>query len=301
MRRIEMSRSRTVVAFALAIAMLGASACGDERSSPGPVQASSPPPPASADDFDPANFTHPTEVTNPWFPLVPGTRFTWKGHANDEDDRVSREVVFTVSDLTKVVNGVRTIVTWDRDYTDGELEEVELSFFAQDDDGNVWYFGEYPEELDGKEIVKTPTWIPGVHGARAGVMMQALPRTDTPYYEEGWGGSDVNWTDRGMVYRVGQETCVPVSCYQDVLVIDESNPEDPGRHQLKYYAPGVGGIRVGWRGAQEEEREELALVSLEHLSVDEMDELRRNVLAQEARAYRTSPDVYGTTEPIERT
>ena len=35
-------------------------------------------------DFDPANFSNPTAVTNPYFPLVPGTRFTWKGHALDE-------------------------------------------------------------------------------------------------------------------------------------------------------------------------------------------------------------------------
>ncbi|MGZ5329410.1 MAG: hypothetical protein ACXWFU_13725, partial [Actinomycetota bacterium] len=65
-------------------------------------------------------------------------------------------------------------------------------------------------------------------------------------------------------------------------------------------ARGVGGVRVGWRGVNEVEREELELVSLEHLSPSEMDELRRTVLAQEAAGYRLSPDVYGTTEPIDR-
>jgi hypothetical protein len=276
------------------------SACGDKGSSPDPGPASSPPPFASDADFDPANFSNPTEVTNPWFPLVPGTRFTWEGHATDDGERVSRAVVFTVTDLTKVVDGVRTIVAWDRDYNEGELEEVELAFFAQDDDGNVWHFGQYPEELDGKKIVKTPTWIAGLHGARAGITMQASPQLGTPDYAEGWGGSDVNWTDRAKVYQLGQETCVPVDCYTDVLVIDEFNPEEPGAHQLKYYAREVGGIRVGWRGAEEEEREVLVLVSLEHLSPAEMEEVRRAVLAQEARAYRISPDVYGTTEPIDR-
>jgi len=289
---------RMIVVAAVSVSMLGASACGEESSRSSP--ASSPPPFASQADFDPANFSHPTEVTNPWFPLVPGTRFTWEGHATDDGERVSRAVVFTVTDLTKMVDGVRTIVAWDRDYNEGELEEVELAFFAQDDDGNVWHFGQYPEELDGKKIVKTPTWIAGLHGARAGITMQASPQLGTPDYAEGWGGSDVNWTDRAKVYQLGQETCVPVDCYTDVLVIDEFNPEEPGAHQLKYYAPEVGGIRVGWRGAEEEEREVLVLVSLEHLSPAEMDEVRRTVLAQEARAYRISPDVYGTTEPIDR-
>jgi len=294
------TRSRTVAVLALSASLLVVSSCTMNSASPVAVVPTILPTVASDKDFDPANFTNPTEVTNPLFPLMPGTRFTWKGHATDKGERLRREVVFTVSDLTKVINGVRTVVAWDRDYTDGELEEVELTFFAQDNDGNIWYFGEYPEELDGGTIVKTPTWIPGVHGARAGIMMQAVPRLDTPSYAEGWGGSDVDWTDRGKVYQLGQQVCVPLDCYSDVVVIDEFNPEEPGAHQLKYFAPGVGGIRVGWRGAKEEEREVLNLVSLEHLSPEEMDELRQTVLEQEARAYRLSPDVYGTTQPIDQ-
>ena len=233
-----MRGSRMTVLLAVSVSLVVLSACGDRAgggTSTEPV--SSLPPVASDEDFDPANFSHPTQVTNPWFPLVPGTRFTWKGHALDEGERVSRKVVFTVTDLTKLVDGVRTIVAWDRDFTGGTLEENELAFFAQDDDGNVWHFGQYPEEYDGKEIVKTPTWIAGLHGARPGVTMQAVPRLHTPSYAEGWGGSDVNWTDRGKVDQVGLQTCVPVDCYTDVLVVDEFNPDEPGAHQLKYYAP----------------------------------------------------------------
>ena len=279
---------------------LAASAC--RSNGPGPAGAastsSSPPPVASDADFDPANFSNPTEVTNPYLPLVPGTRFTWQGHATDEGERLTRAVELTVTDMTKVVNGVRTIVGWERDFTDGRMEEVELTFYAQDDDGNVWYFGEDPEEYDGKKIVKSPVWLAGLRGARTGIVMQAVPRLSTPSYAEGWGGTDVDWTDRGKVDQVGQETCVPAGCYSDVVVIDEFNPDEPGKHQLKYYAPGVGGVRTGWRGGKEEEREVLMLNSLEHLSPAEMDELRHAVLAQEARAYHRSPDVYGQTEPI---
>ncbi len=295
-------RSTARIVAVVTLGTLALAACaGRGASAPqSPSAAQSLPPVASEAEFDPATFSHPTEVTNPWFPLVPGTRFTWQGHATDEGERVSRKVVFTVTDLTKVVNGVRTVVTYDNDYTGGELEEVELSFFAQDDDGNVWYLGEYPEELDGETVVKTPTWIAGLHGARAGIHMPALPRPGTPSYAMGWGGADVEWTDRGKVDQLGQEVCVPLECYSGVLVIDEFNPDEPGTHQLKFYARGVGGIRVGWRGAEEVEREVLELVSLEHLSPSEMDELRRTVLAQEARGYRLSPDVYGTTEPIDR-
>ena len=64
----------------------------------------------------------------------------WKGHAFDEDDgeRIEREIDFTVSDLTKVIDGVQTRVAWERDYSDGEMEEVELTYYAQDDSGTVW-------------------------------------------------------------------------------------------------------------------------------------------------------------------
>jgi hypothetical protein len=69
---------------------------------------------------------------------------------------------------------------------------------------------------------------------------------------------------------------------------------------LKYYAPSVGGIRTGWRGAKEDEKEELALVSLEHLSASQVKSVRKSVLDQEARAYEGHPDVYGKTEPMEK-
>ncbi|MGH3742325.1 MAG: hypothetical protein ACRDT1_13495, partial [Micromonosporaceae bacterium] len=118
---------------------LAVGACGEDGSAETSV---------NAEDFDPANFDQPTEVDNRWFPLEPGTRFTYQGSAVADGGRDPRRVVFTVTDLTKVVNGVRTLVAWDRDYGSGELQETELAFFAQDNDGNVWNLGEYPEEYE---------------------------------------------------------------------------------------------------------------------------------------------------------
>ena len=296
-------RSTARIVAVVTLGTLGLAACaGRGANAPqSPSAAQSLPPVASAADFDPATFSHPTEVTNPWFPLVAGTRFTWEGHATDEGERVSRKVVFTVTDLTKVVNGVRTVVTYDNDYTGGELEEVELSFFAQDDDGNVWYLGEYPEELDGDDGHQDPDLDRRAARGPGRDPHAGAPAPRTPPATP-WDGAApmCTGTTRARSTSSGQEICVPLECYSGVLVIDEFNPDEPGTHQLKFYARGVGGIRVGWRGANEVEREVLELVSLEHLSPSEMDELRRTVLAQEARAYRLSPDVYGTTEPIDR-
>jgi hypothetical protein len=253
--------------------------------------------PVGADVFDPGNFSNPTLVDNPYFPLRPGTLFRWEGHAIDDGERIERGVVFIVTDLTKVIDGVRTVVAWDRDYDDGRRNEVELAFFAQDDDGNVWLFGEYPEEYDGREIVKTPAWIAGLERARPGVTMYRTNRENSPSYAQGWGPA-VHWSDRARVDQVGIRDCVPLDCYTDVLVVDEFKPDEPRAHQLKYYAPGVGGIRVGWRGTQEEEREVMVLVELVQLTAEELADVDRQVLEQEGRAYELLP-VYARTQPIE--
>jgi hypothetical protein len=222
----------------------------------------------------------------------------WEGHALDNEDEISRRVVATVTDLTKVIDGVRVVVVWELDYTDGSLEEAELAFFAQDADGNVWRFGEYPEEYDGDKIVKTPLWLAGLEGAKAGVAMVADPQPGTPSYAQGWG-PQVGWNDRAETYRVDQETCVPVDCYHQVLVMREFSRTEPGAFQLKYYAAGVGNVRVGWAGVNEEEREVLVLTDIVHLTPEALAEVRRKVLEQEQRAHDIRPDVYGLTTPSE--
>jgi hypothetical protein len=185
-----------------------------------------------------------------------------------------------------------TRVARDIDITNGDAEELELTFYAQDDFGTVWEFGEYSEEYDDARIVKAPTWLAGLRGARAGIIMPAEPRTGTPDYAEGWGGTDEKWTDRGKVDKVGVKDCVPTGCYTDITVIDEFNPDEPGTHQLKYYAPNVGEIRTGWRGKKEAEKEELQLVSRKNLSERALADLHDKVLAQEKRAYQRSPKAY---------
>jgi hypothetical protein len=85
-----------------------------------------------AKDFDPTNFDHSTTVDNKWFPLEPGDHSVFEGSAIDDGQRISRRVVSTVTDLSKVINGVNSMVVLERDYTEGELVEAELAFFAQD-------------------------------------------------------------------------------------------------------------------------------------------------------------------------
>jgi hypothetical protein len=256
------------------------------------------PPGQEYEDFNPKNFDRSTEIDNEWFPLKPGMRYIWDGTTVDEEgDEEAHSVVFTVTDLTKVIDGVRTVVCWDRDIVDGELEEAEILFAAQDNDGAVWLFGEYPEEYDGDEFIGAPCWIHGIKGAKAGIMMLAKPELGTPSYSQGWAPA-VEFTDRGIVYQTGQKTSVPFGDFENVLVIDESSKEEPNAHQLKFYARGIGCIRVGWRG-EVTDQEDLQLLRVEELSDEELAKARAESLKLEKRAYEISKDVYGETAPSE--
>lgn len=250
------------------------------------------------EEFDANNFDDTsTTINNRWSPLQPGTQWVFEGFTVEDGESIPHRVVFTVTDLTKVIEGVRTVVVWDQDFADDELVETELALFAQDKNGNVWHFGQYPEEYEEGEFVDAPAWIAGVEDAQAGISMKSEPRLGTPSYSQGWAPA-VNWTDRAQVYKMRQHTCVPADCYTDVLVMEEFSQEEPDAFQLKYYAPGVGNVRVGWRGA-DESQETLELV--EHVQLDPvaMAEVREQALELESRAYEISPDVYGQTPPSE--
>jgi len=250
--------------------------------------------------FDASRFAQSIPIANEWMPLKPGTRFVYEGTTIEDDGTaVPHRVVITVTDLTKVIGGVRTAVTWDLDYSDGELVEAELAFFAQDTSGTVWRMGEYPEEYEEGKFVAARPWIHGFEDARAGIMMPAKPEVGTPSYAQGWGPA-VQWTDRGQVDQMGQKTCVRTSCYDDVLVIAETSESEADAQQLKYYARGMGNVRVGWRGTGEKTKETLELVSVEHLDAAALAAARVKALELERSAYQRSKTVYAHTPPAQR-
>ena len=251
-------------------------------------------------DFDRNKFSRSTSIDNRWTPLTPGMQFTFEGRANRGQGRLDHRVVFTVTDLTKVIDGVRTVVMWDRDFNAGQIVEAELAFFAQDDDGNVWLLGEYPEEWEAGKFSGAPdVWFSGVQGAKAGIMMRAAPKLGTSSYYQGLA-PEIEFADRARVYQMGQRTCVPLGCYDDVMVTDEWNALDKAdAHQRKFYAPGVGNIRVGFAGGKEQEV--LVLVKLSHLDPGALAQAREEALKLERHAYRVRKDVYGGLPPAEHT
>ena len=268
----------------------GNDTAADARSSGSPSQE------IAADDFARSRFDDTSAtIDNEWVPYRRGTRFTWRGWTEEDGRRVPHRIVFTVTDMTKVINGVRAMVGWDRDFSAGELAESELIFFAEDTNGNVWHLGQHSEIYEeGGQLVGASTWLVGnLRGAKAGIHMKAEPRLGTPAYSQGFAPAPYYWDDWSKVYRADQRTCARTGCYRNVVVIDEFEPRKPGAHQLKYYARGVGNVRVGWRGS-DPEREVLVLSKVERLGATAMATARRAVRRHEARAY-----VYGRTSPAE--
>ena len=285
------------VAALLASVLLGA--CGRDDGTPraqadDTTRAST----ATERDFDPqGSFSASTRVDNRWHPLVPGTQFVFAGRSNRGLGRLPHRVIFTVTGLTKKIDGVDAIVLFDRDINRGKLLESEITFFAQDDDGNVWNLGEYPEEYaeDGSFDGAPSTWLSGARGARAGILMRGDPRPGTPAYMQGVAPR-IGFGDTAVVQGFEKRRCVPVGCHENVLVVDETNPLDPGDgHQLKYYAAGIGNISVA-PGKGGREREILELVKVRKLRPPELRRMHEAALRLDRRAYRTVRKVWSGTE-----
>jgi hypothetical protein len=246
-------------------------------------------------EIDPKNFDNSTVIDNEWWPLTPGTKLVYEGFSVENGEKLPHRVEDTVTDLTKVINGVRALVSLEKDFSDGELIESEIAFHAQDNDGNVWHLGQLREVYDEVEFTGSRVWFVGVpEGAKAGIRMQADPQLGTPSYSQGYAPPPFNWTDRARVYQMDQKTSVAAGSYDDVMVIQETDQEtEPGVFQTKYYARGAGVVRIGFLG-DDPEQEEMELVEIVQLSPEELAEARAEALEIEQRAY-----IYGLTSPAE--
>jgi hypothetical protein len=257
--------------------------------------------PATTLPLEPTDFSDPTTIDNPWLPMVPGTQLVLEGEADRGGGLLAHRVYITVTDLTKVIDGIRTRVVWERDVNEGVLRETEIAFFAQDDAGNVWNLGEYPEEYEARRFLGAPsTWISGHDGAVGGIHVHGDPRVNTPTYQAGHAPT-IDFLDHAQVSATGAEACAPVGCYQDVLVVDEWDPlaQPADGHQLKHYAPGIGPVRVDPVGGTEQET--LVLVEVNQLDGAALAEARERSLSLDTRAYDVAPKIWAATAPAELT
>jgi hypothetical protein len=209
-------------------------------------------PTPATDDINAENFT--TNIDNPFFPLQPGTTFIYKGSKEGSKQRDE----FAVTDRTVVIDGVTCRVVHDKVFMQGVLQEDTFDYFAQDVDGNVWYFGEDTEELDSKgRVVSTAgTWRAGVDGAQPGIIMEAHPKVNDHYFQE---VAAPIAQDEAIVLNLHEIVAVPFGKFTNCLQTNEFTQLEPGNIEHKFYARGVGFILgVVVKGG----KERLALVNI---------------------------------------
>ena len=184
--------------------------------------------------IDPANFVG--RVDNPYFPLQPGTTFIYEGQMPDGLERDE----FAVTHNTRVILGVTCVQVHDSVFTDGALTEDTLDWFAQDREGNVWYFGENTHELeDGLITTIEGTFMAGVNGDKPGIIMKAHPAVGDFYRQE---FSLNNAEDFAQTLSIDEVVTLRTRTFEHCLKSEETTPLEPDLLEDKFYAPGVGNI-----------------------------------------------------------
>lgn len=202
--------------------------------------------------IDRASFS--PNVTNPWFPLKPGTSLMYAG-VKDGKPAVD---VFAPSSRTRVIDGVRTRVVEDRLFLAGRLEERTSDYYAQDACGTVWYFGEDTAVLNraGQVIDTSGSFHAGVDGAQPGVFMQARPESGRRFRQE-WYRGQAEDTYRSV--DLATPVTTPYGAFRSALRTAETTALEPAVVDNKYYVRGVGEVEeVAVKGP----REKLVLVDV---------------------------------------
>jgi hypothetical protein len=241
--------------------------------------------------FDAKNFGASMTDVNRWVPMAPGIQSVMKGFVTVGGRRLPHVRVVTITDVTKVVDGVRAVLVLDQDFDGGQLSEQAVDYLAEDEGGNVWYIGSYTEAYEGGRFLSAEdAWLAGVNGAVPGLFMPAIPKTGSPPYAQ----TDIPGGEKTMaeVVKTGQRTCVPFRCYTDVVVVQEQGAEN------KYWAPGVGGILTEPLSGAAQEIEEL--INIKQLSATALAELSAEALRLDRGAAVHAPSVFVGSKPAKR-
>jgi hypothetical protein len=244
-------------ASVFALVLVGASGCGENGTS---VFATAPRRTAEiaatsnlvTPPFDPRHFVE--GVNNPYFPLPRGKIYTYRNLLKDTQELNTVEV----TSANKTILGVAVTVVHDQVFVaDGSLGEDTFDWYAQDRDGNVWYFGEDTKTYDHGTLVTTEgSWQAGENGAKAGIIMLAHPNVGDVYKQEDAPGVVA---DMAKVISLDEAVSVPYGNFSNCLETTEWTPIEPGDRSHKFYARGIG-IVLETSTRQGGERDELTAI-----------------------------------------
>jgi hypothetical protein len=185
-------------------------------------------------------FTHPTVINNPYLPLSSLKQDIFEGTEEGKKVRVERTAKPDMHKTFKIgVMTVEALAFEDRAFIDGQIEEVALDYFAQDDAGTVYYLGEDVDEYkDGKVVNHEGSWLAGKDTPVPGVMFPATPKVGAK-----WRSEDVSREigEKDEIVAVGETVTVPAGTFKDCVKVKETLAD--GKVEYKYYAKGIGVVR----------------------------------------------------------
>jgi hypothetical protein len=188
--------------------------------------------------LDPAEFT--TEIDHPYWPMKPGTRWTYR--EVDEEGEIKEVVVVVTTQTKKVANGITARVVRDTVRVDGSIIEDTFDWYAQDAHGNLWYLGVDTGEFEvGTHSPRAGSFEAGVDGAVPGMMIPADPAPGMRYRQEYYKGEA---EDNGEVLSTAEMAQVPAGLYRGALLTKDTVTIEPDVQEYKLYAPGVGPVLV---------------------------------------------------------
>ena len=247
--------------------------------------------------FDPANFVDPTLDTNPFHPLKPGLQYVRAGTTEVGSRVVPHEIITTVTDVIRMIDGVPTIAMLDESTDSREISQLSIDYLALDKDGNVWILGGYTEDYQGGAYTNTDiAWLGTANGSEVGILSPAKVDAATPRWFIGKGPEEK--ASVGQPVQVGITACVTFGCYDNVRVVQEGNVGAPD-NENKYYAPGIGVINNIPLNASLHQ-DTFQLTNFVELSPAGLAEASKTVMDLETHARKVAPDAFGSVPQSRR-
>jgi hypothetical protein len=201
--------------------------------------------------LDPADFS--PNIDNPQWPMTVGSRWVYRV-TDMSDGSIEHEVIRATRRTKLMADGIRARVVRDVVRRHGKPVEVTNDWYAQDRQGNVWYFGEHTTAFERGKAIDNGSWQAGVAGAMPGIALPAKPCVGLSYREE---YSEGVAEDQSRVLAVDAQVRVRVGHFRHALLTEDFSPIEPNVSELKFYARGSGQAVLAIDVSGGSDREEL--------------------------------------------